>query len=374
MALIYDLIEVTGISPDTTYSTAQGNLVGVVNSAQLLDHGKDDTDGEFDTGDQLRIGGVSYRIDQIQKPSSSGRFTLGDGSERSFNPASESNLAVIFLTVSNGGTVRRFIIPNDSYGGISIREIRTGSLTNVGGSDAAVISTASSGIKIVCFAAGSLIEVAGHAQVAVESLSAGDWVQTADHGLMQIRWVGSMTLDRQALAAHPHLRPIRISKDALGPGSPAQDLYLSPQHRVLVKSRIALRMFGAAEVLVAVRHLVGSGGIDVVQDTCRVVYHHVLLDRHEILFANGAACESLYLGAQAIGAVGRDVLDHVDARQTRVGEACIYSPACRPLASGRKGHALGRRHRAKQLALFEPAPIPARMIMPARSGLHDTFA
>ena len=58
---------------------------------------------------------------------------------------------VAFLTVSNGGDVRYFIIPNDSYGDIDIEEIRTGGINGAAGSDAAVISTAiTSACHVLC--------------------------------------------------------------------------------------------------------------------------------------------------------------------------------------------------------------------------------
>ncbi|MEX1234148.1 MAG: hypothetical protein WEB56_04085, partial [Roseovarius sp.] len=70
MATIYDLIEVTGIRENTTYSVANGNLLGVVDNVTSPELG----DGEFDERDDIFIGGVRYRIDLIQEPESSGRF------------------------------------------------------------------------------------------------------------------------------------------------------------------------------------------------------------------------------------------------------------------------------------------------------------
>lgn len=102
MATIHDLFEVTDISQHTTYSHENGKLLGVVDNVSS----RDLNDGEFDEGDRILIGGVSYRIDRIQEPESSGRFTQGDGTDRSFDHASEHNLDVAFLTVSNGGTTR----------------------------------------------------------------------------------------------------------------------------------------------------------------------------------------------------------------------------------------------------------------------------
>lgn len=299
MATLFDLIEVTSISDHTTYSTANGNLLGVVESTSSSDL----NDGEFDAGDTLFIGGVAYTIDRIQEPASSGHFRQGDGSQRSFTSRDEDDLDVIFLTVSNGGTVRHFIIPNDRYGDMNVEAIHTGELEDVAGSDAAILSTQDNDVAIVCFASGTRIAGPTGAPVAVETLRAGDSVMTADHGVRPVLWTGRQDLEAPVLRAHPHLAPIRIAPGALGPGQPRAPLLVSPQHRVLARSKLVERMFGVREVLIAARHLLALGGVDVAA-VARVTYVHVLLARHEVLFAEGAACESLYLGPQALAALG----------------------------------------------------------------------
>ena len=94
------------------------------------------------------------------------------------------------------------------------------------------------------------------------TLAEGDLVRTLDHGLQPVRWVGARRLSAAELAAAEKLRPIRIRAGALGPGTPRADLLVSPQHRVLVRSRIAQRMFGTDEVLVAAKQLLQIDGID----------------------------------------------------------------------------------------------------------------
>jgi hypothetical protein len=47
----------------------------------------------------------------------------------------------------------------------------------------------------------------------------------------------------------------------LGPGVPARPLHVSPQHRILLRNRVAQRMFGAAEVLVAAKALLDLPGV-----------------------------------------------------------------------------------------------------------------
>lgn len=351
MATIHDLIEVTGISAHTTYSIANGNLLGVVDNvtSSALN------DGEFDEGDDIFIGGVSYNIDEIEEPSSSGRFTLGDGSVRTFDAGSEYNLDVAFLTVSNGGDVRYFIIPNDSYGDMDIEEIRTGGINGAAGSDAAVISTSNNDVNIVCFTQDTMIESAKQRQTPVQKLRVGDLVKTADNGLQRIKWIGVSKLDRETLMANPNLRPIRIKPGALGNGTPHRGLRVSPQHRILVRSKIAQRMFGRAEVLIAAKHLTALDGIDVVNDPAPTDYYHLLLDSHHIVTANGAACESLYLGAQALKHFDDDTRRDISQELPLLCRLGHSPPPCRPLVSGPQGRKLAQRHRKHSTDLIAPA-------------------
>jgi hypothetical protein len=352
MATLHDFIEVTSITANTTYSQANGNLLGVVDNVS----GTSLNDGEFDIGDTIQIDGVTYRIDAIREPSGNGTFTMGDGTVRTFVPGSESNLDVVFLTVSSGGTVRHFIVPNDKYGSMSVMSVRTGTLTNVAGSDAAIISTQNNVVNTVCFAAGSRIRTATGPK-AVETLKAGDLVWTADHGLRPVLWVGSRRLSRVELAAEARLRPIRIAPGTFGAGMPATTITLSPQHRVLVRSRIAERMFGVSEVLVAVRHLLGLPGIEMVLPEAGVEYFHILFDRHEIVTANGLPCESLYLGPQALVGLAPGARSEIRALVPRLGLHGGLPIPARRLVTGREGRKLAERHVRNGKPLLDPAML-----------------
>ena len=156
--------------------------------------------------------------------------------------------------------------------------------------------------NVVCFTAGTLIGTL-LGPVRVEDLKAGDDVLTLDTGTQKIRWIGSTHRDSIDLAVDPKLRPVRISAGALGEGLPAQDLLVSRQHRFLVRSPIALRMFETSEVLLPAIKLIGLKGIDIAQDVDAVEYFHILFDRHEIVCSNGAWSESLFTGPEALQAV-----------------------------------------------------------------------
>ncbi|MEH6834737.1 MULTISPECIES: Hint domain-containing protein [Falsihalocynthiibacter] len=156
---------------------------------------------------------------------------------------------------------------------------------------------------VPCFVLGTLIGTP-NGQRTIEKLCVGDEVLTSDHGAQRIRWIGSYELGPEELAQKTKLRPIKIMAGALGLGLPESDLRVSPQHRMLVRSPIAARMFDAAEVLVPAHKLVDLPGVFVDNEVQRVTYFHILFDQHEIIFAQGAPAESLLLGREALKGVG----------------------------------------------------------------------
>lgn len=151
---------------------------------------------------------------------------------------------------------------------------------------------------VPCFVAGSRLATPEGWRL-IETLDVGDLVMTQDHGLQPIRWIGSTTCRAEGAFA-----PIRIRAGALGQGLPCRDLLVSPQHRMLLRSRIAERMTGAREVLVPAKKLLSLPGIEVVADMDHVTYLHLMFDEHEIVFAEGALTESLLPGPQAVAALG----------------------------------------------------------------------
>ncbi|MFT4012082.1 MAG: Hint domain-containing protein [Paracoccus sp. (in: a-proteobacteria)] len=202
---------------------------------------------------------------------------------------------------------------------------------------------------IPCFCRGTLIHTE-HGDIAVEELRVGDLVETRDHGLQAVRWIGSRALDRIDLAFMPRLRPIRISAGALGNALPRRDLLVSPQHRVLVRSAIAQRMFGADEVLVAARQLLDLDGIDELAVEA-VEYFHILFEQHEIVFSEGAETESLYTGDEAIKALGEAARDEIFTLFPQLRQAPAQ-PA-RPFVPGAKARQMVQRHRRNHKSLVQ---------------------
>ncbi|MDN5567751.1 MAG: Hint domain-containing protein [Paracoccus sp. (in: a-proteobacteria)] len=195
----------------------------------------------------------------------------------------------------------------------------------------------------VCFAAGTLIQT-DRGPVAVEALVQGDLVVTRDNGLQPIRWIGSQKITSVVLAHMPNLRPIRIRRHALGANIPSADLMVSPQHRVLVRSRIAQKMFGTDEILVGAKQLCQVEGIDIAEDVPHVAYFHMLFERHEIVLSNGAETESLFTGTEALKSVGRAARAEIFAIFPQLQGRDYQPVAARVMATGRMGRKLAVRH------------------------------
>ncbi|WP_170533424.1 Hint domain-containing protein [Ruegeria atlantica] len=167
-------------------------------------------------------------------------------------------------------------------------------------------------IEGVCFTAGTLIETPGGAQL-IEALSVGDRVLTADHGPQPIRWIESSVLPPERLRENPAMRPVRISAGSLGPNTPSRDLLVSQQHRVLIRGPKVDLLFGTPEALVAAKHLCSWPGIDIETSDAAVEYFHILLDKHEILTAEGASAESLFLGEESLYTLSSEALQELAA-------------------------------------------------------------
>ena len=145
---------------------------------------------------------------------------------------------------------------------------------------------------IPCYTAGTLITTA-RGLVSVENLCVEDLIVTRDRGLQKMRWLQRTQMSPQRLAAEPWHMPILIKRGALGPNLPNTDMIVSPQHRMLVTGWKAQLLAGEEEVLVPAKALI-NGSTIVMNKSVGCTYYHLLLDRHEIIFADGAPSESLH--------------------------------------------------------------------------------
>lgn len=216
---------------------------------------------------------VSLPTGQTITVTSDGKITLvGDGTDEDFN---------FTYTVSDGTA--------------------PGAIT-----DTAVVHVSS----VPCFTSGTRIRTQ-NGNVPIEMLQVGDLVETCDDGLQPIRWIGSRTVP-----AEGDFAPIYIAANVFGEHDA---LRLSPLHRVLIRDSLAEILFDNSEVLVAARDLVNDHSI-VRQAGGMVQYFHLLFDSHQIIFAEGLATESFFLGPQTTKSLDQEV----------VAEICSLFPEINP--------------------------------------------
>lgn len=153
-----------------------------------------------------------------------------------------------------------------------------------------------------CLTPGTLI-LTPDGQRRVEDLAVGDLVVTSDHGAQPIRWIGTANVGPFRMAMSPGFRPIRIRKDAFGPGQPARDMLVSPQHRILLEGWQAELLYGEVQVLAAAAHLVDDCRVVPAWDRTEIAYLHLQFDDHELVFSDGLRTESFNPGPACLGTI-----------------------------------------------------------------------
>ena len=133
---------------------------------------------------------------------------------------------------------------------------------------------------VVCFLTGTLIRTA-RGEVPVEDLVIGDTVLTADGDTRPVTWIGRQSVVA-AFADPVRSYPIRIQAGALSEGVPARDLFLSPDHALLIDG-----------VLVQAGALVNGATVTrVMNPEAHFSYYHVETEDHAIILAEGTPAET----------------------------------------------------------------------------------
>lgn len=163
----------------------------------------------------------------------------------------------------------------------------------------------SSGLSVPCFTEGTKIKTRT-GDCLIEDLNIGDFIQTTEGEYKELLWIGRTRVTPDQQNANPKLRPVRITAGALGNGLPKRDLLVSRQHRMLVRSHLAERMFGRSDVLIAAIKLTVLPGIFTEPQSQSFDYFHLLFENHEVIFAEGTPAESLLTGPEALKAIGKE--------------------------------------------------------------------
>ncbi len=167
------------------------------------------------------------------------------------------------------------------------------------GSEAETASLRFADIACLSFLAGTHLTLASGAQISVEALQEGDLLLTRENGAQPIRWIG-----RTVFRGTGSTAPVLIRQGAL---NTARDLVLMPNHRLFVWQRQDMLGTSRAEVMVKAAHLINGSTITRLEGGFFDGFQ-ILLDRHEILYAEGIAVESLMVTGQTRPALPEAIL------------------------------------------------------------------
>jgi hypothetical protein len=192
----------------------------------------------------------------------------------------------------------------------------------------------------ICFTTGTKIATL-NGLVNVEDLVVGDMVVTADNGLQPIKWIGKKHISGARMQAFANLRPIKLCKDALGPGLPQDDMWLSPHHRVLISGHAPTLAFGVDQVLAPAKGICNDHSIFVDYSVKTTQYYHILFESHEVIYSNGLPSESFHPGAVGLETIEDEYRAELfqvfpDLRTAPMG----FGPSARPSLKIREAAAI----------------------------------
>jgi hypothetical protein len=186
------------------------------------------------------------------------------------------------LAVRNNTTATAQII-NNSFFGLASNQIAQGLNVQSGNQFLTTEPTLDESNPfedlIPCFRRGTRI-LTENGEIPVENLAIGDMVVTAS-GVRPIKWIGRRAYDGRFVTGNRHILPIRIEADALADGVPARDLFVSPEHAMVIDG-----LFFPA------RTLINGATICKVEGIERLEYFHLELDGHDVILAEGAPAET----------------------------------------------------------------------------------
>ena len=186
---------------------------------------------------------------------------------------------------------------------------------------------------LVCFTPGTEINT-DNGPKKIEDIGPGDRVMTRDNGAQEVIWIGHRRMSGARFFALPGERPIRIRLGALHGAGPFEDLVVSPDQRILRRDRRARVLWDDPEVLVRACDLLGQPGVSIDHQLTEAFYINLMLDNHEVIWANGMEVESFHPGMAGLDGLGEDAKKSLlELRPDLAADPHRYGPATRRMLS-----------------------------------------
>ncbi|EEB82938.1 Hint domain-containing protein [Roseobacter sp. GAI101] len=324
------------------FSSSQTILLGSfgpMNSSRTLTHDA----SVLYVGEEAVIDGVTYKM-------------LGSGT-------AQPGIDVLGTTVPTGEAVDLLVLEDTDTGEIIFvyPEEEPSALAMV----ALVVDVSAVGydfgtLNPICFLKGTHI-LTPHGWQTVELLRCGDLVTDVKGTVHPIIWIGSSKISADR-ANQMKKAPIRIAKDAFGKGCPVDDVFLSQQHRIV------LRETGDGTTEIApVKAFVDGVRIQHTVARKEIEYFHVFTKEHALINAGGLPAETLLLAPMSMRSLGSDKSQSIFER-LRATQPTMKR--CQALSMRPVGHLLtvrqAREVLAKQRGHQSQTPFRLPGLRPAR--------
>ena len=204
-----------------------------------------------------------------------------------------------------------------------------------------------------CFLKGTRISTAD-GERRIEELVVGDLLPTMFGGMRAIQWIGRFSRSKSdpAKPCVKSARPVRIARSALAPNVPHTDLYVTQGHAVLVDG-----------LLIPAGKLVNSTTIslDAANQHDELEFFHIKLETHDVIFAEGAPCETLLKVDETMSNFADYLRKH--------GEQDAHNVHCAPIVGHGRRSAMMTRARRLVSPLLGPQKVD---VIGARLGSRTT--
>ena len=271
-----------GLSSSATFTYDPNNraVSGKYDAIGVIEHEISEVMGRTAMLGTLGTAGEYTPLD-LFRYSSPGTRNLTAGAGSAFFSPDGTTMLTQFNNpaTAGGGDAGDWAVPATS-GDAFVTSASSGVANVVTSSDVRLLNVLGYTLAAACYAAGTRIRTP-RGEVPIEALRVGETVLTRFAGAARIRWIGTRRIDCHRHPDPAEVRPVRVAAGAFGPGLPARDLRLSPDH--------AVALDGA---LVPIRLLANGGSIAQDAACAEVRYLHLELDRHDLIFAEGLAAET----------------------------------------------------------------------------------
>lgn len=221
--------------------------------------------------------------------------------------------------------------PGVSYTYVGSRNIDD-QLDGAGGNDTRLSYAAYEQNSVPCFGPGTMVKTK-HGEIPVEWLDSSDFILTRDHGFQPIQWIGRTKIAPSHFKQYPSACPVRIPAGALGPDCPSHDLFLTGDHRVMIRSARAELLYFSPEVLAPAKSWIDAGIASIIVPSRPYTLTHILCASHEVILAQGTWVESLFTGAETLRRLGPEV---TSVLEQKLGDTLHTMQAARPCLSRRE--------------------------------------